>query len=362
MTVAVEILYLLAGLGGGALMGLAAGFLIFSGRARFLERQQRQELAGEVTRPVLDALERFERQVQTMEQGRQNAYGGLSRQVETLARTQQDLQRETGRLVQALRQPQVRGRWGELTLRRVAEISGMQNHCDFYEQAAARTEDGMQRPDMVVRLPGQRQIVIDAKVPLTAYLDSLETDSDEQARKQADRHAELVRSHITGLAQKSYWRQFEPTPEFVVLFMPGENFFSAALSRQPGLIEEAAAKGVILATPTTLITLLKTVAYAWRQESAVENAREVSRLGSELYNRVYAMIGHFNSLGRELDKSVAAFNRTVGSLERRVLVSARRFRELGVVQSDRENMDAPGYIDNKPRQMEQKEAGENEEG
>lgn len=351
MTISAEILYLAAGLIFGLLAGLAAGFFVFSRRAAAIEEKNRERAGEEIVKPVLDALEKFERQVQTMEQVRQNAYGSLSQQVTSLAQTQQELQKETGRLVRALRQPQVRGRWGEITLRRVAEIAGMQNHCDFYEQPSAQTEDGMLRPDMIVRLPGQRQIVIDAKVPLAAYLDSLENGSQEQSRENMDRHAEQVRTHMAKLAQKSYWRQFEPTPEFVVLFMPGENFFSAALLSRPGLIEEGAGKGVILATPTTLITLLKTVAYAWRQESAVENAREVSRMGSELYSRIYAMTGHFSQLGRELDRCVSAYNKTVGSLERRVLTSARRFREMGVVEEDRKSMDPPAHIDNKPRRM-----------
>jgi DNA recombination protein RmuC len=234
----------------------------------------------------------------------------------------------------------------------VAEIAGMQDHCDFYEQPAAKTEEGMLRPDMIVKLPGGRQVIIDAKVSLTAYLDSLENTGEGQGGQFLDRHAAQVRSHMMRLSQKSYWRQFEPTPEFVVLFMPGENFFSAALSCQPGLIEDAASRGVILATPTTLITLLKTVAYSWRQEAAVENARAVIDLGNELYGRLHSMIDHLNRLGRELDKSVNAYNKTVGTLERRVLVSARKFQEMGVVEEDRRDLGCTGSVENKPRQME----------
>ncbi|MFW6010998.1 MAG: DNA recombination protein RmuC [Desulfosalsimonas sp.] len=353
MTVSLEILYPAAAAAGGLIAGIFIGFFFFSRRARALEAKNRRQAAGEIVKPVLDALEKFERQVQTMEQVRQNAYGSLTQQVSSLASTQQELHRETGRLIQALRQPQVRGRWGEITLRRVVETAGMQNHCDFYEQPSAGAENGVLRPDMIVRLPGKRQIVIDAKVPLSAYLDSLENGGSAEDREQdLERHADQVRSHIYKLAQKSYWRSFEPTPEFVVLFMPGENFFSAALSARPDLIEEGSARGVIIATPTTLIALLKAVAYAWRQETAVENARAAIRLGSELYSRIYAMIGHFNKLGRELDRCVSSYNRTVGSLERRVLSSARKFRDMGVVEEDRRTMDTPESIDNKTRTME----------
>ncbi|MBA2879734.1 DNA recombination protein RmuC [Desulfosalsimonas propionicica] len=324
------------------------------------DMEGRSRAVGDMVQPLVNTLEKYEQKVREMEQARQQAYGSLTEQVSSMARTQQDLQRETGRLVQALRLPQVRGRWGEMTLRRVAEIAGMQDHCDFYQQPTAASEDGMLRPDMIVRLPGNRQVIIDAKVPLSAYLDSLDNGDEENTQQPLERQAGQVKSHMNRLAQKSYWRQFEPTPEFVVLFMPGENFFSAALSCQPGLIEEGAAKGVILATPTTLITLLKTVAYSWRQESAVENARAAIDLGSELYGRIYSMVRHFNQLGRDLDKSIAAYNKTVGTLERRVLVSARRFREMGVVEDDRKDLNPPGPVDNKARQMETDNAGEND--
>jgi len=234
----------------------------------------------------------------------------------------------------------------------VVEIAGMQNHCDFYEQQTAGTDGGAMRPDMIVRLPGNRQVVIDAKVPIIAYLDALEAGDGDAGDARLDDHARQVRSHVNGLAKKAYWATFTPTPEFVVLFMPGENFFSAALERDPALIEDSAEKGVILATPTTLISLLKTVSYAWRQELAAENAEKVSALGNALYTRLYAMVEHINRLGRDIDRCVITYNKAVGSLERRVLVSARKFIDMGAASGDRKTLDTPALVENKPRQME----------
>lgn len=313
--------------------------------------ESRGRAVSDLVRPLRDSLEQFDNHVRALEQARQAAYGRLSEQVTGLARTQQDLAKETGKLVQALRLPHVRGRWGEITLRRVVEIAGMQNHCDFFEQPTVATEDGALRPDMVVRLPGGRQVVIDAKVPITAYLDSLEAETPEKSMECLARHAAQVQRHVGQLAQKSYWNRFAPTPEFVVLFMPGENFFSAALSQTPSLIEEAADKGVILATPTTLISLLKTVAYTWRQEAAVENARAVSELASSLYRRIYGMVEHVNKLGRDLDRCVESYNRAVGSLEKRVLVSARKFQEMGAAGHDQKQLDTPAPVENRARQI-----------
>ncbi len=311
----------------------------------------RQATIRTFVQPLSDALEKYDQQIQAMERSREQAYGGLSQQVRSLAETQRALQKETGNLVRALRLPHVRGRWGEMTLRRVVEIAGMQNHCDFFEQQSADTEDSVVRPDMIVKLPGNRQIVIDAKVPITAYLDAAEADDPSENEALLDQHARQVKSHIVKLGQKSYWSRFTPTPEFVVLFMPGENFFSAALSRMPALIEEGSDKGVILATPTTLISLLKTVSYGWRQQAAAENAQKVAELGNELYSRLYAMVDHINRLGRELDRCVAAYNRTVGSLERRVLASARKFVDMGAAQNNQKILNEPEPIGNKPRQM-----------
>jgi DNA recombination protein RmuC len=270
----------------------------------------------------------------------------------SLSRTQNELQQETGKLVNALRMPHVRGRWGEITLRRVVEISGMQNRCDFFEQQTDQTLGNAARPDMIIQLPGDRKIIVDSKVPIIAYLDSLEAENRDQTEEMLARHAAHVRTHVKQLAAKEYWTRFNPTPEFVVLFMPGENFFSAALAKAPDLIEDAANKGVILATPTTLISLLKAVAYGWKQESTTENAKIISELGNKLYNRMSLMVSHFNSLGSDLDRCVNSYNKTVGSLERRVLPSARKFEDLGVIIKGKNNIPKISPVDNKPRTME----------
>ncbi len=315
------------------------------------ELKTREKAVNEVVQPIADALEKYDQEVRTMERVREKAYGELSQQVVSLAQTQTELQRETGKLVNALRMPHVRGRWGEITLRRVVEISGMQNRCDFFEQVSSQTGDGLSRPDMVIHLPGDRRIVVDSKVPIAAYLDSLEVDSRDESEEMLDRHARQVQAHVQKLAQKSYWTQFKPTPEFVVLFMPGENFFSAALAKMPGLIEEAAGKGVILATPTTLISLLKAVAYGWKQQTAAENARAVSELGSDLYNRLHSMIGHMNKLGRDLDRSVITFNQAIGSMEKRVMPAARKLQETGVTLNDGKPLSDLTPVEEKPRNI-----------
>ncbi len=324
--------------------------------ARYVDAAKREmddkgKNIGEMVAPIVECLEKYDRQVKAMEQARQEAYGGLTQQVKSLAETQQDLQKETGKLVSALRLPHVRGRWGEMTLKRVVEIAGMQNQCDFFEQPTGGVEGGVIRPDMIVRLPGSRSIIIDAKVPITAYLDSLDAESAEKTEEHLARHATHVQRHMGKLSQKSYYSGFSPTPEFVVMFLPGENFFSAALKQMPSLIEDGSAKGVILATPTTLITLLKTVAYGWRQDAAVENARAVSELASALYSRIYAMVDHINKLGRDLDKCVASYNKTIGSLEKRVLVSARRFQEMGAAGNNEKNLETPETIDTRSRRI-----------
>jgi DNA recombination protein RmuC len=290
----------------------------------------RAQRVGEMIQPVTEALKRYDQQVQAMERSREKAYGGLSEQVQSLAQTQLALQKETGKLVKALRLPHVRGRWGEMTLKRVAELAGMQDRCDFFEQPATQTSDGLMRPDMVVMLPGGRKIVVDAKVPIAAYLDSLEADTDAERAGHLAAHVRQLQAHIASLSQKAYWRQFSPTPEFVVLFIPGENFFSAALHQNPRLIEEGIDRGIVMATPTTLITLLKTVAFAWSQEIRAENARTISELGRELYERIASMAGHLNKLGKDIERCSITYNQVIGTMERRVLASARKFSELGI--------------------------------
>jgi DNA recombination protein RmuC len=323
--------------------------------------ENREKAVREVVRPVAEALEKYDLHVRSMEMARQKAYGELSQQVASLNQSQNELQRETGKLVSALRQSHVRGRWGEITLRRVVELAGMQNRCDFFEQQTAQTGVGALRPDMVIHLPGDRKIIVDSKVSLTAYLDAAEAEAPDQAEAMLERHARHVQTHIQKLALKEYWTQFTPTPEFVVLFMPGENFFSAALSKLPGLIEEAAAKGVILATPTTLISLLKSVAYGWQQETVAQNARLISDLGAELHSRLASMVAHINALGRDLARCVGTYNKTVGSLERRVLVSARKLADLGVGLKGAPQAMEVCAVESIPRRMEE-DSGDNGRG
>jgi len=298
------------------------------------EIDSQQTAMHDIVKPVEKALARYDQQVQAMERSREAAYGGLTQQVSALLQSQNDLQKETGRLARAMRVPHVRGRWGELTLRRTVELAGMTAYCDFTEQTTVHTASGHIRPDMIVRLPGGRRIVIDAKVPLSAYLDSLETDSEEKIDACLNAHARQVLDHIQQLSQKAYWSQFDQTPEFVVLFIPGENFFSAALAKNPDLIEIGARRQVIPATPTTLISLLRTVAMGWHQDSAGKNTRAIGALGRELYDRLHLMLSHVNQLGKNLDRCVADYNRLVGSLNRRVVVSARKFESLGIPAKD----------------------------
>ncbi|MDR0662021.1 MAG: DNA recombination protein RmuC [Holosporales bacterium] len=278
--------------------------------------------------PLKGALEKVTHQVQEMEKVRVGAYEGLRQQISDLVSTQSSLKTETSRLVGALKAPNVRGRWGEMQLKRVVELSGMAPHCDFQEQVTMEGEHCGLRPDMIVHLPGNRHIVVDAKAPLTSYLAAFETEGEEQKQALLKTHARQVRQHITLLASKNYWQYLQPSPDFVVLFLPGEAFFSAALEHLPDLIEVGMRDHVILATPTTLLALLHGVAAGWRQESLAENARHIADLGRELYKRLGDMSGHILRLGRALGTATESYNQSVSTLERRVLVSARRFKDL----------------------------------
>jgi DNA recombination protein RmuC len=281
-------------------------------------------------KPLAETLKRYEEQIKAMEEGRHRAYGSLTEQLRALATTQENLQRETSNLVTALRKPQVRGRWGEMQLRRVAELSGMSTHCDFTEQQSVDTDKGRIRPDMVVHLPMEREIVVDAKVSLEAYLDAIAAQTEEERKAKMEKHAQQVRAHMNRLASKDYWNQFSRSPEFVVLFIPGESFLSAAVDMDATLIEDGMQKGVIISTPTTFIALLRAIAYGWRQEQITKNAQQISALGKELYERMSTMAKYFDDLGTAIERSVASYNRMVGSMESRVLPSVRKFRELGV--------------------------------
>lgn len=290
---------------------------------------QRRVAVATLVAPLRESLARVDGQIQHLERARSHAYGALTEQLRSLAETQDRLRAETGNLVNALRTPAARGRWGEIQLRRVVEMAGMVPHCDFVEQTTATVDERRLRPDLIVRLPGGKNVVVDAKAPLQAYLEALEASDDEtRALKLAD-HARQIRDHVAKLSMKGYWEQFRPTPEFVVMFIPGEAIYSAALQHDPALIEDGVAQRVLIASPTTLIGVLQGVAFGWRQETVAESARAVSELGRELYGRIATLGDHVALLGRRLDGAVQAYNQTVGSLERRVLPAARRFTDLG---------------------------------
>ncbi len=314
-------MYLVLAFAAGAGLGALLALLIL---------RRRNDFVDSAVRPLAESLSRFDTAMRSMEAARERAFGGIEQQLRYVSQGTTQLQKETGALVTALRTPHVRGRWGELTLRRVAELAGMVDRCDFFEQGTLSTaEGGRIRPDMVVRLPGGRTVIVDAKVALTAYLDALSAGDEAGRRAHLARHSRQVSKHVEQLSDKSYWAQFQPAPEFVVLFLPGDQFLSAALEHNERLLEEAIERGILLATPSTLIAILKGVGFGWRQERMAENTEEIRRLARELFERASGFVEHLRATGRTLEKTVEAYNRSVGSIDTRLMPALRKFKEMG---------------------------------
>jgi DNA recombination protein RmuC len=312
--------------------------------------EKRQTAIDELVKPVKETLVKVDTKLQEIEKTRLEAYTGLSEQVKSMRETQDLLRSETSNLVQALRRPEVRGRWGEIQLRRVVEMAGMLEHCDFVEQQNINTEEGRLRPDLVVRLPGDRIIVVDAKTPLDAYLSAIEAPDEETRNSKLKEHARQIRNHVQMLGKKKYFEQFDHSPDFVVLFIPGEIFYTAALQQDPELIEAGVGERVLITSPTSLIALLRAVSYGWRQEKLADNAREISDLGRNLYDCLAKLSEHFTKVGERLDQAVKAYNQALASLENRVLPGARKFKELGAA-STAGDIDRLEPVDNAVRQI-----------
>src|SRR3990172_3943566 len=314
------------------------------------ELEQKEKSFENLVTPIKQALEKTEQQIQRMELERKEAFGSLSKHLEVMMQSQQLLQGETRNLVQALRRPEVRGQWGELTLKRLAELAGMVEHCDFSEQVQAEGEDGRLRPDMVVSMPGGREIVVDAKTPLDAYLSAIDAPDDETPKRRLEQQAQQMRSHVKELAGKAYWGQFRNAPDFVVLFVPGDQFLAAALDADRGLLEDALRQKVILTTPTSFVALLRAVAFGWRQESLTANAERIRELGESLYQRLATFSEHLARLGRSLGGAVSDYNKAVGSFEAKVLPGAQKFTELGITAA--KPLENPEQIEKGLRQVE----------
>ncbi|HEY7556530.1 MAG TPA: DNA recombination protein RmuC [Candidatus Binatia bacterium] len=310
---------------------------------------KREEAITGLVKPLAESLKSFDEHVRSLETTRQKAYTSLESSLKGLSESQEKLQRETANLVTALKTPQIRGRWGEMTLKRVVELAGMSEHCDFTEQLSLSTEHGRIRPDLVVHLPASREIVVDAKVSLAAYLDALSAESEQSRKEALARHATQIRSHLAALSARSYWEQFDKAPEFVVMFIPGESFFAAAADSDHELIEDGMKKRVVLATPTTFIALLHAVAYGWKQEQIAENAQAISDLGKQLYDRMRTLADHISDIGSSLERASGAYNSALGTLETRVLPAARRFKELGAGSAGGIPVIEP--VDTQPRQL-----------
>jgi DNA recombination protein RmuC len=322
--------------------------------------EKRQRAVEQIVKPIAESLAKVDGKLEVLEQARRESQGSLVAQLRSVSETQEKLRTETANLVTALRSPHTRGRWGEIQLRRVCEMAGMIDRCDFVEQSTLDSDAGRLRPDVIVQLPGGKNVVVDAKAPLEAYLSAVEATDPDHRKRFLEVYARHVREHVTKLSQKAYWSQFDSSPEFVVMFLPSEALFSAALEQVPSLIEEGAAQQVIIATPTTLIALLRAVSYGWRQEKVAESAREVSSLGRELHGRLGTLVGHFMKLGRSLETSVKAYNETVGSLESRVLVTARKLSDHGAAAGEDE-LPAPQQVETATRSVQALEAEEAQE-
>jgi len=321
---------------------------------------EREKAVEELVKPIRDALQASQKQIADLEKSRSEAYGGIKSQLEAMQISQRSLTQETQNLVKALRRPEVRGRWGEITLRRLVELAGMVEHCDFQEQVHSVSEEQIIRPDLIVSMPDQRVLVVDVKTPLDAYLTAIEAEDEAQRKLCMQRHARNIREHIRLLASKAYWAQFADSPEFVILFIPGDQFLSAALEEDPDLIEYSLSRQIILATPTSFVALLKAVAYGWRQHSLADNAQEIRKLAEDLYDRLATFVAHMNKVGRQLASSVESYNRAVGSLERKVLPGARKFVELGV--QPRKKIEKTETLDPIPRTMIEVNADGDENG